>query len=288
VTAPLPDPASFLSGEARVFDGRKRRARARATDRVLDARAALTGTGRRLDKLAAAAPPRDVLLLSLYRAPASALIAAAPRLESQHGHRVRRAFGAVQGSVPELAGHTVATDMSGGKFENLNALLAAAGEPAPDWTFVVDDDVRLPRRFLDRFIGLCERFDLALAQPAQTRLSHAAWSVTRRQGGALLRETRFVEIGPVTAFRSDAAGELLPFPPLRYGWGLDAHWAAIAEARGWKVGIADSLPVRHEEGVVAATYSGDDAIAEAREFLAARPYVTSARLQDTLATHRRA
>ena len=80
----------------------------------------------------------------------------------------------------------------------------------------------------------------------------------------------------------------MPFPPLRYGWGLDAHWAAVAEERGWRLGIADALPVRHDEGAVAATYSGDDAIEEARRFLADRPYVPSARLQETLAVHRRA
>jgi hypothetical protein len=127
-----------------------------------------------------------------------------------------------------------------------------------------------------------------MAQPAQTHASHAAWSVTRRRGGALLRETRFVEIGPVTAFRRDAAAELIPFPPLRYGWGLDAHWAAVAEERGWRLGVVDALPVRHDEGTVAATYSGDEAIEEARRFLADRPYVQSARLQETLAVHRRA
>jgi hypothetical protein len=141
---------------------------------------------------------------------------------------------------------------------------------------------------LDRFIGVAERFELSMAQPAQTHSSHAAWSVTRRRGGALLRETRFVEIGPVTGLRRDAAAELIPFPPLRYGWGLDAHWAAVADEHGWRRGVIDALPVRHDEGAVAATYSGDEAIDEARRFLADRPYVPSARLQETLAVHRRA
>ena len=52
---------------------------------------------------------------------------------------------------------------AGGKFENLNRVLAAAGGEAAaraacDWLLVVDDDVRLPARFLDRFVALCERF----------------------------------------------------------------------------------------------------------------------------------
>src|SRR5205085_6742958 len=105
--------------------------------------------------------------------------------------------------------------------------------------------------------------------------------------GALVREMRFVEIGPVTAFRRDAASELLPFPPLRYGWGLDLAWGAIARERGWRCGVVDALPVRHERARIALTYSPDAAIAEAREFLAARPYLTSAEARDVLATHRR-
>ena len=282
----LPAPETFLSGEARAVEGRRAVLRARAADALLDLRARAGRTSAGLDRLAAAVPVRDVLVLSIYRPPAQRLVDARPALGSPRGHRVRYAFGSTADAVDALREDTLATGLSGGKFENLNAL--AGGDEPLRWTLVVDDDVVLPARFLDRFIGVIERFDLALAQPAQTHASHAAWPLTRRRGGSLLRETRFVEIGPVTAFRADAAAELMPFPPLRYGWGLDAHWAAVAERNGWKVGIVDALPVRHDEGAVAATYSGDDAIDEARRFLAERPYVPSPRLQETLAVHRRA
>jgi hypothetical protein len=136
-------------------------------------------------------------------------------------------------------------------------------------------------------VALCERFDLAIAQPAQTLASHAAWRVTRRRARSLLRETRFVEIGPVTIFRRDAAAELMPFPPLRYGWGLDLTWAATAQERGWRLGIADALAVRHDAAPVGHAYSSEAAIEEAREFLSTRPYLSSAAAQETLVTHRR-
>ena len=97
-------------------------------------------------------------------------------------------------------------------------------------------------RFLDRFVAVLEAFGLDLAQPAQTLRSHSAWKVTRRRPASLVRETRFVEIGPVTAFSRRAAAELLPFPELRYGWGLDLHWAAVAGRRGWRLGVVDALP----------------------------------------------
>jgi hypothetical protein len=137
-------------------------------------------------------------------------------------------------------------------------------------------------------VGVCEAFGLDLAQPAQTLRSHSAWKVTRRRPASLVRQTRFVEIGPVTIFGRRAAAELLPFPQLRYGWGLDLHWAAVAEQCGWRLGIVDALPVRHESALVGATYSRAEAEAEAARFLAGRPYVTSDRANEVLALHRRA
>ena len=103
-----------------------------------------------------------------------------------------------------------------------------------------------------------------------------------------MRVTRFVEIGPVTAFSRRAAAELLPFPELRFGWGLDLHWAALAGRHGWRLGVVDALPVRHESALVGATYSRDDAVEEAARFLTDRPYLPSARAGEVLATHRRA
>ncbi len=244
----------------------------RATDAALDLRRRLRGWDRRLDALAARTPPRDVLVLSAYR-PESQRIEAATAELRRSTHRVSFALG-----------EAAAEGVSRGKFQNLNALLARL-DPA-DWTVVVDDDVDLPRRFLDRFIALCERFDLALAQPAQTLDSHGAWRVTRRRPGALVRETRFVEIGPVTAFRREAAAELLPFPDLRFGWGLDVHWAALAAERGWRLGIVDATPVRHAGSPVGTAYPSKQAIEEAQRFLAERPYLPSAAAQETLAVHR--
>jgi hypothetical protein len=80
---------------------------------------------------------------------------------------------------------------------------------------------------------------------------------------------------------------LLPFPPLRYGWGLDLAWAAAALENGWRLGIADALAVRHETGTVGSAYSPEAAVEEAREFLSTRPYLSSAAAQETLVTHRR-
>jgi hypothetical protein len=301
-SAPAADLASFLSGDAGDVTDRWRRAKRTVGELAFGAIDALAGIRRRTAELARSTPQRDVLVIGVYR-PGSLVASLLPALHSER-HNVHIALGSTAGVERALAGHTVATDLGGGKFENLNRILSAVADkavsavadesqpvrraaPEADWIVVVDDDVRLPRAFLDRFVAVCEAFGLDLAQPAQTLRSHSAWKVTRRRPASLVRETRFVEIGPVTAFSRRAAAELLPFPELRYGWGLDLHWAAIAGQRGWRLGVVDALPVRHESGVVAAAYPREDAEAEAARFLADRPYLSSRRADEVLTVHRR-
>jgi hypothetical protein len=259
----LPDPATFLSGEHGEVGGKRGLAR-RAADAALDRRLRTTGVLRRIDKAAAQLPARDVLVASIYRPPREA-----PRLVSER-HRVEHRTGSLD-------------ELQGGKFENLNALIQDA---RPDWLLIVDDDVALPERFLDRMIALADLFSLDMAAPAQSLASHAAWRVTRRRPRSILRETNFVEIGPVTLIGTNAAQTLLPFPPLRYGWGLDLAWAATAAGHGWRLGIADALAVRHEAASVGSTYPADQAIEEAQRFLSSRPYLSSAAAQETKTTHR--
>jgi hypothetical protein len=252
-------------------------------------RAALTGP--RVDRLAREQPRLRVLVASVYR-PGSLLADALPLLRSER-HDVRVVLGSVEGAAAALAEQTVASHLGGGKFANLNRVLAGTGPRALegldfDWILAVDDDLRLPPRFLDRFVALCEHFALDLAQPAQSLRSHSAWKVTRRRPASLVRETRFVEIGPLTAFGRRAAAELLPFPELRYGWGLDLHWAAVAAERGWRLGVVDATPVRHEWATVGSAYPRADAEAEAADFLATRPHLPASQAGEVVAVHRRA
>jgi hypothetical protein len=282
----LPDPASFPSGESGTVAGKRLRVTRTAADWAFDAASAATLAGPRLDRLAARQAPRRVLVLSIYR-PDSLLAGALERLRSER-HDVRFAFGATGAVDPALAAETTLSELHGGKFENLNRLLATAPPVADhDWLIAADDDVELAPRFLDRFVALAERLQLDIAQPSQTMRSHAAWRVTRRRPFSLARRTQYVEIGPVTVFSRRAAVALTPFPELKFGWGLDNHWGALAKESGWRLGVVDSLPVRHESRKVAATYTHADAIDEGRRFLAGKPYVRTEEAQRTLATYRR-
>jgi GT2 family glycosyltransferase len=262
----------FLSGASGTvggIDGAVRRARDAATD-VWE-----TASARRLrlDLAARHEPPlRRVLAIGVVRPERTASAASIRKelLRSRHEVELR--------TCPPCGL---------GRFENLNRLLSEHPPAGRDWLLVIDDDIELPRGFLDRLLFLCERFDLQLAQPAHRACSHAAWQVTRRRRESVARETRFVEIGPVTAFARATFGELLPFPALRMGWGLDAHWAALAREHGWRCGVIDAVAIGHRIAPAADGYSREAAIEEARSFLAGRPHLRAAELEQTLTTHRR-
>jgi GT2 family glycosyltransferase len=261
----------FVSGTSGLVFGIRATGRAVVKDAVADAEAIARGWPWQLRRAAAATPRRRVLALGIERSDEPNLLAGAWRELSRSKHEVR-------------FDSTVAGDR--GKFENLNALLARNPVEAYDWLLAVDDDVVLPGGFLDTFLFLAERFELRLAQPAHRARSHAAWAVTRRRAGSIVRETAYVEIGPVTAFSATTFDTLLPFPPLKIGWGLDAHWGAVAKQHGWRIGIVDATPISHGFRKVAASYDRQAAIEEARRFLSDRPYVKASEAQRTLVTHR--
>jgi hypothetical protein len=206
---------------------------------------------------------------------------------SNRRRQVQFTLGAIDGADESLASKTVASDLRGGKFENLNWLLDQAPAGGADWFVVVDDDVQVPRGFLDRFLFLAERFRFQLVQPALRRTSHAAWRVCRRERWSVAREVQLVEIGPLLAVHRSIADHLLPFPPLRMGWGLDLHWGGLAKQHGWRLGIIDATPIRHELRAVAATYDRQAALDEMGRFLGdGRPHIDRAAALEVLAHYR--
>jgi hypothetical protein len=262
----------FLSGTSGQVYGIRATTRALATDAACDAVALARLERLRLPRAAARWPRRRILALGVERTDMPNLMVAARRELERTRHQLDFASTA--------AGQR-------GKFENLDRLLEQHPAGRHDWLLVIDDDVALPHGFLDTFVFLAERFDLRLAQPAHRWRSHAAVAVTRRRPGSVVRQTGFVEIGPVTALHAETFADLLPFPPLRAGWGLDAHWSAVAATRGWRLGVIDATPVQHGLRRTASAYDRESAVAEARRFLAERPYRPAREAQRTLAVHRR-
>jgi hypothetical protein len=227
-----------------------------------------------------------VLVLGIYVPDGAVTMAHAVRRLEESRHRVRFALGALGRPDPLLARVTALSGLTAGKLANVNRLAEAASPRSADWVLLLDDDVDLGRGFLDRLVHVAEAFRLQLAQPALRRASHTAWEVTRRRP-ALVRETRFVELGPCTLMTGDVHRALAPFPEEGMGWGVDLHWAAVAQRRGWRVGVVDAVPVRHDTRPTASTYGWQDAVAVAHEFLAGHEHLRYAEAERTLETHTR-
>jgi hypothetical protein len=265
----------LLSGESGIVGGRRQRLRARLADFVDSAALWARLVPPRLARAARdATETGPVHVLGLYSLPWAGLMTSSVTELRRSRRAVRLTLGALDEPAPALAPDTVLGNLRGsGKFENLNALLGRSPVKEAEWTVVLDDDVELPGDFLDCFLFCAERFGLQLAQPALRHTSHAAWSVCRRERGSIVRRTRLVEIGPLTAFHRSVVSELLPFAPLQMGWGLDLHWGGLARQRGWRLGIVDAIPIRHEARETASGYDRRLAVEELRQFLAGRPHI---------------
>jgi hypothetical protein len=142
------------------------------------------------------------------------------------------------------------------KFSLLNGILTDASDF--DAVFIFDDDVMLPRGFLDRYMSLAVQYNFALSQPARTPDSYIDHNFTTQMPGLIARSTRFVEIGPVFCILREAFDLILPFDAQApMGWGLDFVWPARIEQSGKRMGIIDALPVSHSLRKPVTNYSRD-------------------------------
>jgi hypothetical protein len=275
-----PDPLPPRSGYRR----RSARVAGRVHDELLEARQRLRRVDTALDEAAALLPARRVTVRGVYGEDGGATIAAAVRELARSRHEPDIRLAARGATDRGLAAVTALEHQGGGKLANLNRLIDARAQDA-DWVLLIDDDVALRERFLDRFLLLAERFRLHLAQPALSHTSHTAWPVVRRRA-SLLRLTRFVEMGPVVLMRAEAFAELAPFPEDGMGWGICLHWAAVAARSGWRVGIADAVPARHDVRPPARGYDREEARAGAAELLRGREHIGWREAETVLATYR--
>lgn len=160
------------------------------------------------------------------------------------------------------------------KFVLLNRLLAGLDLDRHSHVIVCDDDIELPEGFLDRYLALVSRHDLALAQPARTHDSYIDHRIVEQLDGLDARTTRFVEIGPLFSMRRDAVRHLVPFSeesPM--GWGYDFVWPVVMANAGLRMGIVDATPVAHRLRKPVAHYDHGSASRAMQAFLAARPHL---------------
>lgn len=221
------------------------------TDALFDARLGLNPERRALRRAAAQGPVRRVLIAMIEVPGREADAARVLRGLAQSRHEV--AFATIRMG-------------DRGKFDNVNAALAGRDLDRYDWLIVADDDITTPDGLLDMSLHLAARGGLKIFQSAHRFRSYTTFKLTHRQWNRLARVTHFVESGPLTGFHRDMVAKLLPFPSMRWGWGLDVYWSEIARSEGWNIGIIDAVPIRHLRPIANA-YGFFTAMDEARAFL---------------------
>lgn len=163
------------------------------------------------------------------------------------------------------------------KFVLLNRLLADIERDRYRYLLVVDDDIELPKGFLDRFLAVQEARDFTLAQPARTQDSFTDHQFVNQLPGIESRCTHFVEIGPLVSLRRDGFELLLPFDEdAPMGWGLDFVWPVILERHQRRLGIIDVTPMRHALRKPVTTYDYTQTESAMQAFLARRAHLTLA------------
>lgn len=194
-------------------------------------------------------------------------------------YEIKQQWFALNGDAPSSRVKEVTAsrfDISVPKFVLINQLLADELLAAYDFVILCDDDIMLPKHFLDEFLALQDKYNLSLAQPARTHSSYIDHPIVEQVDIARARWTRFVEIGPLVSLRREAVPLLVPFDESSpMGWGLDFVWPVIMEQNGLRMGIVDATPVDHSLRKPVANYSYIEARAAMDRYLSERQHLTS-------------
>lgn len=125
----------------------------------------------------------------------------------------------------------------------LNGLVAGCDA---DLVVLVDDDVRVVVGDLGALFEAGRQCGLDLFQPAHLASSHASWEFVRRRPLTYVRETDFVEQGPLLVLTRTGQAIALPLPEQEgMTWGVELRWWTRARELGARIGIVDAVAVRH-------------------------------------------
>jgi len=191
----------------------------------------------------AGSDPGRVAFVAVYRSRyAARLVNLLPQLGSQATIRLW----SLDAPVEALQPYTVGVG-PGSRFSLLNRLIEQIpGDLRCEGLVVSDDDYEFTVGSLGQLLSAGRCAGLDVWQPAHDRLSHVSSSFVRRRTGVVLRQTTFVEQGPVLVLSSRAQEALLPLPEdLGMGWGAELRWAAVVAEHSLKLAIVDALAIHH-------------------------------------------
>jgi hypothetical protein len=221
---------------------------------------------------------RRVLVLGIYLADRKNTVEhLVAEFASSKDFDVEQRWAALNGESPSAkVDHVTTLKITGRipKFTLINRLISEISLSDYDFLIVSDDDITLPRGFLDSFLDRQCLYDFALAQPARTHNSYLDHSIVEVVDGLEARETCFVEIGPLFCMSKGVFSTLLPFDEKApMGWGLDFVWPAILQPAGFKMGIVDAVTVDHSHRKPFTQYDGGAALQGMHSYLATCPHL---------------
>jgi hypothetical protein len=142
------------------------------------------------------------------------------------------------------------------KFILLNQLMRDINLQDYDFILFSDDDITLPKGFMDAYIANQIKYNFSLAQPARALHSYYDHRFCLHRPWLRARETRFVEIGPVFSIARNLFNQLLPFNEISpMGWGYDRVWPVIVNNLSLTMGIIDCVRVDHSYRPQGTSYS---------------------------------
>jgi FkbM family methyltransferase len=148
------------------------------------------------------------------------------------------------------------------------AIHAAMYEGSPFWDyeriFVIDDDILTSWSDINRFLDICEAYDLQLAQPSLKPDCFLNHEITAQKPGSLLRFTTFVEAMAPCFARAALRQCIAVTQGAFYGWGIDHLWPMILGAPRDKLAIVDAVAIAHTRPL-AVTYPRELAAFEEQE-----------------------
>jgi hypothetical protein len=186
-----------------------------------------------------ASPPLVVLIV--YRAKNAHLVRA---LLGQIDPQADIRLWALDQIDPALAEKTIGCG-PGTRFAHLNHLYSAEPITPRSWVVVADDDVFFSKGDMARTIHLMQQSGLSLAQPAQsiTGWWSSLFNISRPY--LLVRETNYVEQGPIFIADCAMSKEIFPIPEDHsMGWGIEAVWYRIKDGR-YRIGIVNDCHMVH-------------------------------------------
>jgi len=113
----------------------------------------------------------------------------------------------------------------------------------------LDDDIELAFGDVDLFFEKMREFDLSLAQPSLSKDSYNSFPMTLNIADCLARYTNFVEIMMPAFSRSAFQRCVDTFDKSISGWGLDYVWPKLLGYPERKIGIIDSIVVKHTKPI---------------------------------------